>query len=335
MGSIEHLSDAIAKEFLQRLPTQRKTQREALSLLVATMLEVRSPNTNDLAAAFPVETERLDMRQQRISRILQNKHISYLDVMEPFAKEVLALFTGTLVLCIDQSHIADDFELLMVSLYWEGRSIPLIWSVHDTKGNVGFEGQKPLLDRLLSWLPGGVPVVLMGDRFYGSVELIGYCREKQWDYRLRLKQNFLVTIDGKEKHLSELSQQKEGNWENVELTAQKITTNLGLIYEEGHPEPWFIAMSAKPSFYKTLDYSMRWGIESLFSDFKTRGFALEDTKLQHPDRIERLILIMALSVFFAVSTGMWDREKNPTPPEKKSNLPKNTGDLLLPYSNAA
>jgi len=335
LGSIHHLSEAIAKEFLQRLPNQRKTQREALSLLVATMLEVRSPNSNDLAAALPRETERLDMRQQWISRVLQNKNIIYLDVMEPFSKEILSLSKGILVLCIDQSHIADDFELLMVSLHWEGRSIPIIWSVHETKGNVGFEGQKALFDRLSGWLPIGVPVVLMGDRFYGSVELIGYCREKEWDYRLRLKQNFLVTIDQKEQHLSEFSKQKEGNWENVELTAQKITTNLGLIYEEGHPEPWFIAMSAKPSFYKTLDYSMRWGIESLFSDFKTRGFALEDTKLQHPDRIERLILVMALSVFWAVSTGMWDRENNPTPLEKKSTLPKNTGDLLLRYSNAA
>lgn len=145
----------------------------------------------------------------------------------------------------------------------------------------------------------------------------------------------MVTINGQEKTLSELAGSKEGNWENVALTAQKITTNLGLIYEEGHPEPWFIAMGTKPSFYKTLDYSMRWGIESLFSDFKTRGFALEDTKLQHTDRIERLILVMALSLFWAVSTGMWDKEENPTPHEKKRTSLKNTGDPSLHYLNVA
>jgi len=335
MGSIQHLSEAITKELRKRLPTQRKTQRESLSLLIATMLEVRSPNTNDLAAAFPVETERLDMRQQRISRILQNEHIVYLDVMEPFSKEILELYKGTLVLSIDQSHIVDDLQLLMISLYWEGRSIPIIWSVHETGGNVGFEDQKPLFDRLSGWLPPDSKVVLMGDRFYGTVDLIHYCQVKGWDYRLRLKQNMLVTINGEESHLSDLSEKKEGNWEDVELTAQKIITNLGLIYEEGHPEPWFIAMSAKPSFYKTLDYSMRWGVESLFSDFKTRGFALEDTHLQHCDRIERLILVMALSVFWAVSTGMWDREENPTPHEKKSDLPKSISDLSIHYSNVA
>ena len=87
MGSIQRLSEAIEKEFLQRLPNQRKTQREALSLLTATMLDVRGPNTNDLAAAFPIETQRLDTRQQRIGRIPQNERIVYLDVMEPFAKE--------------------------------------------------------------------------------------------------------------------------------------------------------------------------------------------------------------------------------------------------------
>ena len=172
MGSIQYLSKEIERSFLERLPNQRKTQREALSLLIATMLEVRSPNTNDLAAAFPVDTDRLDMRQQRISRILQNDLIVYLDVMEPFAREILGLCKGTIVLCIDQSHIADDLELLMISLHWEGRSLPIIWSVHETGGNVGFEGQKPLFDRLLSWFPSEAKVVLMGDRFYGSVDLI-------------------------------------------------------------------------------------------------------------------------------------------------------------------
>ena len=31
-------------------------------------------------------------------------------------------------------------------------------------------------------------------------------------------------------------------------------------------------MSDKPSYLTTLDYSKRWGIEPMFSDFKSRGF---------------------------------------------------------------
>ena len=31
----------------------------------------------------------------------------------------------------------------------------------------------------------------------------------------------------------------------------------------------------------TLEYSARWGIEPMFSDFKSRGFGIEDTQLRY------------------------------------------------------
>ena len=43
--------DVHLEELLMRLPRQNKKQREGLSLLVATMLEVRSANLMDLAAS--------------------------------------------------------------------------------------------------------------------------------------------------------------------------------------------------------------------------------------------------------------------------------------------
>ena len=62
MGGIERLSEAISADLKGRLSGQRKTQREKLALLVATMLEVRSANLMDLAASLPRRSERLDMR---------------------------------------------------------------------------------------------------------------------------------------------------------------------------------------------------------------------------------------------------------------------------------
>ena len=45
-----------------------------------------------------------------------------------------------------------------------------------------------------------------------------------------------------------------------------------------------------------LDYGARWAIEPTFADFKSRGFELEDSQLEHADRLDRLILIMAVAV---------------------------------------
>jgi hypothetical protein len=53
MGGIEVLAEAISADMKARLPCQRKTQREKLALLIATMLDVRSANLMDLAASLP------------------------------------------------------------------------------------------------------------------------------------------------------------------------------------------------------------------------------------------------------------------------------------------
>jgi hypothetical protein len=111
----------------------------------------------------------------------------------------------------------------------------------------------------------------------------------------------------------------------VELTARRVRTNVGFIHDPGHAEPWVVAMSEVPGYLATLDYARRWGIEPMFSDFKTRGFGLEDSQIRYPDRLARLILVMALALYFAVSTGQWDAAHHATPAERKrpERRPKN------------
>ena len=58
MDGIGKIADSISAELQHRLPRQRKTQRDKLALLVATMLDVRSANLMDLAAGLPLEADR-------------------------------------------------------------------------------------------------------------------------------------------------------------------------------------------------------------------------------------------------------------------------------------
>jgi len=51
--------------------------------------------------------------------------------------------------------------------------------------------------------------------------------------------------------------------------------------------------------------SMRWGIESLFSDFKSRGFGITKTQLKYSKRIEKLILLLFIATYWAVSTDLY------------------------------
>ena len=132
-----------------------------------------------------------------------------------------------------------------------------------------------------------------------------------------MKADLLVFEDGGESTVAQCFARGERMLTDVGLTARRVRTNIGMVHEDGHPEPWFIAMSDAPTTAKTFDYGLRWGIEAMFSDFKSRGFGLEDSQLQRVDRMDRLILIMALALYWAVSTGMWAAENAALPVEKK------------------
>ena len=88
-----------------------------------------------------------------------------------------------------------------------------------------------------------------------------------------------------------------------------VDTHVGYLHERGHEEAWFIAMNSIPSRTSTLDYGLRWGIKAMFSDYKTRGFGLEDTHLQRSDRLSKLLLVLAVAMHWAVITGLHLQKK--------------------------
>ena len=319
-GGIEAIAATIGVDLQRRLPGQNKKQREGLALLTATMLDVRSANLMDVAASLPRDAERLDMRYQWISRLLGNDLIDTDEVMAPFASELLQRVCADgrqIILIIDQTRANDTQQAIVVAARVGGRSLPIAWRVKETQGAIGFPEQKAALEVALALLPEGARVVLMGDRFYGSPDLIAWCRKRGWDWRLRLKADLLVFEDGGESTLAECFARGERMLNGVELTAKRVATNIGMVHENGHPEPWFIAMSDVPTTAKTFDYGLRWGIEAMFSDFKSRGFGLEDSHLQRVDRMDKLMLVMTLALYWAVSTGMWTAVHAATPAEKK------------------
>src|SRR5687768_12608700 len=135
MDGIKEIAGSFGEELKNRLPGQRKTQREKLALLVATMLDVRSANLMDLAAGLPLGADRTDMRYQWITRLLGNPLVLSDEVMEPFAREVLeqAASGGTpIVLILDQSKVSDRHQVLMLALRYGERALPLAWRVEAT-----------------------------------------------------------------------------------------------------------------------------------------------------------------------------------------------------------
>src|SRR3954447_9810651 len=182
-----------------RLPGQNKKQRQGLALLTATMLDVRSANLMDLAASLPRPAERLDMRYQWISRLRGAELIGVDAVMAPHGREVLARLAEDgrrIVLMTDQTRATGRHQVVMVAARVGGRALPLAWRVKETGGAIGFAEQREALEAVAGLLPAGTRPVLMGDRFYGTPDLIAWCRARDWGRRLRLKRDLPVLEAG-------------------------------------------------------------------------------------------------------------------------------------------
>jgi hypothetical protein len=223
-----------------------------------------------------------------------------------------------MVLILDQSKVSDRHHVLMRALRSGERALPLAWRVEATDGALGFDTQKALLDAVAPWIPAGAAVRLMGDRFSGTADRIGWCQDRNWGYRLRLTGNLTLVDHSGKTTTGAGARDRILYLENVELTARRVPTHIGIIHDPGHREPWISALSEPPGSLRTLEYSQSWGIEPMFSDFKSRGFGIEATQIRHADRLDRLILVMALALYWAVSTGQWDEVHHATPSETKA-----------------
>jgi len=336
MGSVEKLANEIRRGFSQMFPASREVLKRNLPPVIAAMMEARTANLAVLASYLPLELTRRDLREQWLSRSLSNKFLDKSYIMKPFATRALqiaAKFNQVIQLSMDQTDIGNRFAILVISVRIGARALPLVWKVEQGAANIGFEGQKELLEQVLSWIPEDARIMFAADRFYPSEELFKWLKLHHWQYRIRLKGNYLADIGrGDFMTTGTLAQGRQERYEtNVSLFGSKVMTNIGIVHEPGHKEPWIIAMDCQPNRARTLDYSSRWCIEPMFSDFKSSGFCLEETHVRNTNRLDKLILVMALAMHWCVSIGREDALNNRTPVEKKAS--NTLGPITGPFEN--
>lgn len=315
MPLLSGLALQISEDLEVRFPEQRKTQRNKLAVLVATLLEVASGEVMELAHSLPLKSTNSMTRFQWIKRFLGNDLVKVDEVMGCYSRDILQKIHDRgdqIDLILDQSTLQTfvRHELVMVALRVGKRAIPICWRVYEASGSLGWQQQQEVLELAKSLVPEGARVRLMGDRFYGHSEMINWCSKAGWDYFLRLKASLLISYDQDAwredmKSLSACYEDNEHILSDVYLTQHKVRTNIQMIKNDDASEPWIIAMSCEPSKKAALEYAKRWGIEAMFSDLKTRGFNINDSQLRKTDRIDRLIMVMAIALYWSVSTGLW------------------------------
>lgn len=322
MSPVAHLGQEVRCGLEAALPGIRKTVLKKMSLVIGALIEGGSPNTAELSNLVPLETERSDMREQWLRRLLKNPLVDCHGFMAPFARWLLAEAGSegrVIELLMDQTEIGHRFAILMVGVRVGDRALPLAWEVSCGADNLGFASQSGVLEQVAGWLPAEAKVLLLADRFYPSVELFRWLKVRGWGFRLRLKGNYAVDVgDPQVSCCADLAAGVRERYEPCAwLFEEGVEVAIGVVHDRGHKEPWIIAMDDQPCRATVMDYADRWAIEPMFSDFKSRGFDLSKTQLRHPERLSRLILMMALAMIWCVQTGRHHALAHPTPTEKK------------------
>lgn len=308
---INYLYDTWNRRIMELRPGQRITQVRNFVWLMVGIFTSRSVSMSRIASKIPGQAVMVSITR-RLSRLLANPAIVVRDWYELIARawiEHQAASTQQIRLIVDGTKVGFAHQMLIVSLAYRRRAIPLGWMwVEHVKGHSSASVHLELLGYIRSLMPKGIAVLLVGDREFGSVEVLAQLDAWGWDYVLRQKGSVHVCLEGH-------TQWRDFNsW--VEKPGQQRWLGKGWLSEGdvypvyllvfwaiGEEEPWCLATNLPYPDLALKAYQRRMWIEEMFGDLKTHGFDLENSMLRHAERLSRLTLAVILLYVWAISSG--------------------------------
>lgn len=301
----------ILGHFCKWFADERVTRLRNLALLVTGLYLARKVHLSLIADEWHV-AGRTPSLVNRLRRFLSNCRVSVRDYYRPVAESLISSFRGLPIrLIIDTTKIGFSARLLMVSIAYRSRALPLAWSVHrGKKGWVAVKEQIALLRQVAALIPTGSEVWLLGDSEFQHVPLLSWLEGQGWHYILRQQGRVQVWKPGQAQvSLTELGL-KEGEtrylgWVRLAAKYHHGPVSMVLHWQEGEDEPWYLVtdVEATPATIRT--YKLRMWIEEMYGDMKGHGFDLEATHLRDPDRLSRLVLGLCLVYAWLISLGSW------------------------------
>lgn len=305
---ISHLYRSLHSYLLQRIPDDCDTRLANLIFLMMGLFQSRSVQLNLVARKTPIRAKKLSI-VKRLARFLDNPAVRVRDWYHPFAQLLLdsAAQSGQVHLMMDASKVAFGFRLVMVSLAYQRRSLPLAWTwLLGSRGHSSTATQVKLLDYVRRVLPLRVKVSVVGDSEFGHPLLLENLCFWGWDYALRQPGDHLVLL------------RHTGQWQRIDAVpvvkgqavwigrllltqASPYPTHLVLFWQPGQPRPWYLATNLLDPRTTLRLYRRRMWIEEMFGDMKKHGFDLEASHLRHFLRLSRLTLAVCLLYLWLVA----------------------------------
>lgn len=306
-----HLYHTWIARIRELYPDKRITQVHNFIWLMIGIYKSRSVHLSKIAGKIPGKAMLVSVTR-RLSRFLDNPAVQVREWYEPIARQWLnaqSHWLGEIRLIVDGTKVGYGHQLLMVSMAYRKRSIPIAWTwVKHVRGHSTAKKQLALLAYVKTLIPRKTPVFLVGDTEFGSIATINQLKKWHWYYVLRQKMNTLVRLDKRSEWLAFATHiQKPGQsvWLGQGYLTQKsaCSTSLLLVWQAGEKEPWCLATNLPDLRSALQHYKRRMWIEEMFGDLKKHGFDLESTMLHTFQRLSRLTLAVAFLYVWLISTG--------------------------------
>lgn len=322
--------DSIRAALQQYLPSVITSQIDSLGLAIVGVSQSMSSQMAKIARAMPLDTTAL-AKQQRLRRLLDNARLTQTDHYQPIVQQALHGLKGQRVqLLIDRVLLRDQHNILVVSVGFRRRSIPLVWRALAHRGSSNLTDQQELIQTAVKLLPAGVRISVHGDSEFRSRELFSWLRGQGYDAMLGIRSEMWV-YDSADPHacgqplaarVAALPPQTERGRKRKHRTSPISYLTQVYVGQEQRSGPvnligWWerdddgkvvlhALMTNLPATARTKAYGKRrmW-IETVFRDWQSGGFQLDQCGVLDTQRLTRLLLVLAITYLWLVSLGRW------------------------------
>jgi hypothetical protein len=246
--------------------------------------------------------------ERRLSRFLANQQIVVLPLWTQLLGPFLRFWRDRrLVFVLDATSLDDRATVLYLGLLVHSRLLPVSWqvlAVHQKWEQRQWEVVGALLDRVIPHL-GAAECTLLADRGLVGHPLVQLCQQRGWHYVLRVS-------------AAHTCQPTRGRWARGWIPCRRLVpwpgrqwygsvrlwqehplaAQISATWEPGQKEPWIVVSDRPAGRQRVREYARRMRVESTFQDLKRRGWDLEGTVMADRARLDRLLLVVFLGLWW-------------------------------------
>lgn len=296
----------------------RLSQAKTLGVLVASAMRCRRVSLAEVGRQM-LGTAKHQIK--RCWRFRANERVESADAMRGVVKRLVKRRKKPLLVALDWVDIK-GYQTLVASAVLQGRSTPICWASCEGHTYDGHKSRNAFEESLLlvlrSMIPrredGGPRVILLADRGFGRAALAAFCRRQGLSYLIRIQPKVRVKLKGFDGKLLDYPVKKgiakvlkDVAYRSDGAVSQNVVVRWRTDLPPKRDDCWFLMTDLTGTAQQLCKlYGRRMTIEQLFRDHKSKrnGWSLRDTQLKTPDRLDRLLLVLALAYLLLCGLGL-------------------------------